>query len=423
MVPKPPSCVKYMLGVSYSGMKKNIGLILIALILIISAVFIVSKFYSRKTIVKIAPKTLTTLETAPDPAPQPLDFINQSAIEVDGGRNNKKEAPKVNPPASNKSPALTASISEPICAGALGSTFQCYEKFYTDLVGTQGIPAAFADIKIRENGNSFIKSQCHPLTHSIGHAAAGLFPDILDAFANGDSFCWSGYYHGILEEIIDTMGKEKTLANLNSICSRVPGKETYSFDYYNCVHGLGHGLMGTAGQNLFDALTMCDKLTGQWEKSSCYSGVFMENVIIDNKGGSTEYLRPGEPIYPCNAVANDYKQVCFLMQTSYMLKVTGNNFSKVFDLCSQVESPYQATCYQSLGRDASGQSSSNVEKTVATCGLGTNFEQKSNCIIGAVKDFISYYHSDVEAKKFCDAHGRDLRDICLTTAEDYYESF
>src|SRR5258708_7763614 len=141
---------------------------------------------------------------------------------------------------------------------------------------------------------------------------------------------------------------------------------------------------------------MCDNLNGTWEKSSCYSGVFMENIIIENKGGSTEYLKRDDPVYPCNSVDTSYKQICYLMQTSYMLKVSGGDISKVFSLCSQVEDPYKPTCYQSLGRDASSRSSSDAYKTKMACYLGNGYEQRSNCIIGAVKDFVSYYHSDAQ---------------------------
>lgn len=350
-----------------------------------------------------------SVENIPESDTSLVNFINQSVGEMTG-RETSEEKSK------------TSTSDFPICEGAESASFKCYEKHYTDLVLEQGIPEAFADIRVRENENSYIKSQCHPLAHVIGRAAAKVFPDILDAYSKGDSYCWSGYYHGLLEEIIDKKGKDKTLEELNTICSRVPGKDVFSFDYYNCVHGLGHGLMGAAGQNLFDALSMCDKLEGSWERSSCYSGVFMENVIIESKGGTTEYLRPSEPVYPCNAVGADYKPVCYLMQTSYMLKVSNNNFATVFDLCSKVESPYPETCYQSLGRDASGQSSSDVEKTKNTCYLGKDFDQKSNCIIGAVKDFISYYHSDTEAKKLCGALTADLQTICSETAESYYQS-
>ncbi len=300
--------------------------------------------------------------------------------------------------------------------------FSCYENYYDNLVATKGVEAAFADLKQRYIGNSYVQSQCHPLTHVIGHGAVELYPKVSEAYTHGDSFCWSGFYHGVMEGIIAKIGKKAVVSQLDNICSDIPGKDRYSFDYYNCVHGLGHGLMALTSDELFDSLTTCDNLTGAWEKSSCYGGVFMENVIVDNKNHFTKYLKPAEPLYPCNAVGASYKTSCYLMQTSYMLKVTGSDFKKVFDLCATADLGFEATCYQSLGRDASGQSVSNAEKTKATCDLGANYEQKSNCIVGAVKDFISYYHSDTQALHLCNILSSDLTQICTDTAHSYYTS-
>jgi hypothetical protein len=44
-------------------------------------------------------------------------------------------------------------------------------------------------------------------------------------------------------------------------------------------------------------------------------------------------------------------------------------------------------------------------------------------VIGAVKDFISYFHSDTQAKQLCESLAPDLRGACIGTAEDYYKSF
>ena len=111
------------------------------------------------------------------------------------------------------------------------------------------------------------------------------------------------------------------------------------------------------------------------------------------------------------------------MQTSYMLKVLSGDFLKVFALCRGADKGYENTCFQSLGRDASGRSLSNADQTKATCDLGADYNEKSNCIIGAVKDFVSYYHSDVEAKHFCSILTPDLNKICLDTIMYYYSSF
>jgi hypothetical protein len=186
---------------------------------------------------------------------------------------------------------------------------------------------------------------------------------------------------------------------------------------------MGHGVMFFNNYELFQALELCDNLKGAWEQSSCWSGVYMENVIADGFEHTTSYLKPDDPLYPCDAVSDKYKNTCYLMQTSYMLKVTGHDFKKVFELCGQAGEPYIDTCYQSLGRDASGQSLSNVDTTARICSLGKDGRQQVHCLIGAVKDFISYYHSDVQARQLCTVAPKELQKICTDTVDSYYATF
>ncbi len=285
---------------------------------------------------------------------------------------------------------------------------------------SQGLTAGFDDVKKRYETSGYVKAMCHPLSHVLGHLAVEIYPDVSEAFKYGDSFCWSGYYHGVMEAILGKVTRGQLVSQINIICSKIPGKETKNFHYFNCVHGSGHGFMAVTGNELFESLKLCDKFDGEWEQFSCYGGVYMENVMIDNRGHTTKYLNPEDLAYPCNKVDTKYKEQCFLMQTSYMLKVTNRDFAKVFEVCSSVEEPFDATCYQSLGRDASGQSSSNVERTKITCDIGKDFKQKSNCLVGAVKDFISYYHSDKQARDLCNSVDPELRPICGSTLESYY---
>lgn len=325
--------------------------------------------------------------------------------------------------ASTSSSGASALPRAPLCAGALSGDFSCYEAYYRDFVARSGIKAAFADLRARYGENAYVRSQCHPLTHVIGQSAAEKFPDVSEAFKNGDVFCWSGYYHGVMEGVIGKIGRDNIVGAMDGICAPLRAEDPYRFDHYNCVHGLGHGVMGITDSELFEALDYCGTLSDPWEEISCTGGVFMENIIIDGKNHFTKYLRLTEPLYPCNAVADRYKLSCYLMQTSYMLKVSDYDFGKVFALCRAADAGYEDTCYQSLGRDASGQSISNVKKTKDTCMLGRDFRERSNCAIGAVKDFISYYHSDTKAKEFCAAFDPDIRSVCASTVESYYTLF
>jgi hypothetical protein len=302
--------------------------------------------------------------------------------------------------------------------------FSCYEKFYQGLVADGDPKAAMVDLKTRYHQEPYVKAECHQLAHVIGRAATVKYPTVDEAYIRGDSACWSGYYHGVIEALMREIGWENiTSKTLNDICRDLARREPQSFDHYNCVHGIGHGAMYLNGNELFVALETCDQLESVWEQSSCWGGVFMENIIADNRNHFTNYLKADDPLYPCNAVKDNQKSTCYLMQTSYMLKLKDGDFKEVFALCGTVGEDYTDTCYQSLGRDASGWTISDPERTKNYCLLGPSERAKSNCIIGAVKDFISYHHSDVEAKVFCNALDSNLKSTCLETTEDYYRVF
>ncbi len=264
--------------------------------------------------------------------------------------------------------------------------------------------------------------------HVIGRASYAHYGSLAEAFAHGDQFCWSGFYHGIMEQISKDKGYDYIIKNANTICQPVAEKyQRYSFNDYNCVHGLGHGFMEILNRDLFKSLAACDSMSDNWDRSSCYGGVFMQNIMnVQGPEGydpsNYPYLKADQPMYPCTAVDDKYKEQCYLMQTSYALSIEKYDFSKVFDLCGQA-GQYADTCYQSLGRDASGQSISDVQKTDASCRLGATNEAQTNCIIGAAKDFVSYFHDDKQAYQLCGAVPDYITQTCNSTVKDYFSTF
>jgi len=305
------------------------------------------------------------------------------------------------------------------CSGKEETNFSCYDKLYTLIVNEDGIESAFAFLRKEYQNSAYAKAQCHQLTHIIGRAAAQKFSSVFETYGAGDGFCWSGYYHGVMEAVIADIGYANLDDNLNVICSDIAKERKYSFDHYNCVHGLGHGIMAVTQNELFESLEKCNILSEHWDAASCWSGAFMENIMVDNRSHFTAYLKTEDPLYPCNAVDAQYKATCYLMQTSYILKLNNQNFKETFSWCRKADEGFEDICYQSLGRDASGLSVSNAKKAKNICLLGEDFEQQSNCVIGAVKDFISYFHGDKEAKHLCSLFAEDLEQVCTTTATEY----
>ena len=319
-------------------------------------------------------------------------------------------------------PAVKTSFTY-ICDGNAESE-GCLENTYQRYTKNNGVAALFVKLKAAYKTDPAVRAYCHPLTHDIGRTAADMTKNVDAAYAEGDNFCWSGYYHGVMESIVTRIGVANLPKALPTICASIKATKPYSFYHYNCVHGLGHGIMDVTDSNLFKSLSMCDLLTDPWEQQSCYGGVFMENEMDEvNPDHHTVYFKNDQPMYPCTAVADRYKEQCYLMQTSHALRAANENFSRVFGECAAVETTYVDTCYQSLGRDASGNSTSTVSPTVSACMLGSTQDAQQNCIVGAVKDFISYYHSDRQADALCHALVPSLQSLCQTTKTQYYSTF
>lgn len=310
------------------------------------------------------------------------------------------------------------------CSGAEAQSFSCWQNHFQTETKTRSPEIAFVDLKKVYATNPYVKANCHQLTHVIGRAAALRYSSLAETYKHGDQFCWSGYYHGAVETVAQQLGPAKIISDMNAVCADFMQTERYSFNHYNCVHGMGHGLMAVDDGELFKALSDCDIYTDSWEQQSCYSGVFMENVMNEiNPGSHSSYLRADDPLYPCTAVADRYKQQCYLMQTSHALIVENYDYTKVFSVCSSVASPFDTTCFQSLGRDVSGNSSSDQARTVQLCMQGPTESAQENCFTGAVKDFISYYHNDSQGLSMCKAiPDTSLSASCTEVATDYYKT-
>lgn len=328
------------------------------------------------------------------------------------------------PSASQDSP--TASSLDSLAQTCEGDNqFKCYEKYFEAKTQNTEALAAIEDLKKVYETDSYAKAQCHQLGHVIGRAAYTKYGSLASAYTKGDGFCWSGYYHGITEQAVGDLGADRMKAEANTVCKELAEKERYSFDHYNCVHGLGHGFMTVDNFNLFNALKTCDLLKDNWDRESCYGGVFMENVMVAvRENGKSDYLRPEEPMYPCTAVETTYKQQCYLMQTSYVLQQNGYDFAKAAKLCQDLpDKDFVGTCYQSLGRDASGSTLSDLKQTKENCETALDGVGLEACMLGAVRDIVSYHHSDQQAKEFCNMFGSDLKQRCHQEVSVYYSTF
>jgi hypothetical protein len=287
----------------------------------------------------------------------------------------------------------------------------CYEQAFGNISYYQGPKAALKlfDEDIAKRGP--IESGCHRIAHYIGSAALARYHgNVSKAFAQGSPSCWSGYYHGILERSFYGVSSIKKVAQIaRGICNTAEIRRT-AWIAYQCVHGLGHGLMIYTGLDLPLALKICDGLATKWDQSSCSGGVFMEN-ITPSFGGTSPWLRKSDLVYPCDVVKERHKLYCYLMVTSRILRANGFNWAATAKICSKVERGWVATCFQSYGRDADGNSRQNPSEDLRLCRIaGSGF---SNCLYGAARDMTSNYANGKKASMLCGMAPANERERCF----------
>lgn len=292
-----------------------------------------------------------------------------------------------------------------------GGDTRCLEQAFGNLAYYEGPKAALRRFDEQMKTDTVLAANCHRTVHIIGAGALARYGDVSKAFAEGSASCWSGYYHGILERAFSGLPfRERELAEKSvDLCDDASIRRV-TWIAYQCVHGLGHGLMIYTGYNLPFALDVCDRLSTQWDQTSCHGGVFMEN-IDSSYGIKSKWLRDDDPVYPCRDVREKHKLYCYLMVTSRTLQLNGYDFDKTAATCRTVEKAWIETCFNSMGRDASGQTTQNPERVLALCSKAGD-DYWDDCIWGAARDMTATFSNGERASQLCDLLPRTMHATC-----------
>ena len=312
------------------------------------------------------------------------------------------------------------------CTFASGDTLHgCILKHFHDVAANAGTALALAEIKNDYERFPTVKHDCHRIMHAIGRAAAGGETPLPELFAEGDPFCWSGYYHGVVEGKMRGMQlSDITPEYVRHFCDAIPKTTENYFNHYNCIHGGGHAFMYVSKNEVFDSLDKCAYYLDEDDVLNCATGVFMENISArEEEGHATKYFKDDDLYYPCNAVTRkELKPICYEQQTTYFLLRSGR--ADTFEYCAHMpEAAYRNACYSGLGRNIAGEAYNDPDKTLAVCMTASTSEAKEGCIRGAVLNFISYFHSDTAARALCEKADASSREQCLTEVRDYYTLF
>jgi cytochrome c553 len=312
----------------------------------------------------------------------------------------------------NNSAALTAFHPNGQKLSDCHTDYACYKQAFGNVAYYDGPETALARLATYMRTNQEVNSGCHQIAHEIGHAGYVRYHDnAAQALANGSMTCWSGYYHGVIERAFGGVPRSKVASMARSLCTGKAINKTY-FLLYQCVHGLGHGLMIYSLNDLPYSLGVCDHLATAWDRTSCTGGVFMQNFLPGPMQiAPTKWLSKQDLLYPCDKVRDRDKLYCYLMVTSRILPVVHYDFRKAAAWCRRAETGWVATCFQSFGRDASGYSVQNPRKIVQLCHLAGSMERE--CIYGGSRDLTSNDAGPTRAIRMCLLAPTATRSYCF----------
>lgn len=277
-----------------------------------------------------------------------------------------------------------------------------YSKNYPE---TKAILNAMEVARTQDAG---IENDCHNIAHAIGRYTYKKYNNIGDAFNACDQSCHSGCYHGVMERMFYSDEELSTKAHLTykDIEKKMPGIcDASKFSnptptvIFQCLHGVGHAVLFSLDYNLEDSLKACDLLKDDYERSSCWGGVIMENVTAFDK--KKRDLKAGDNLYPCNKLDEKYKYSCYMMQTSVMFEY-GLSAGQIADECKNAE--YPNACYISLGRDMSNfVRTGDIEYVRSTCETLTDDNYRRNCLDGTIYALVDNTWDAQFAFKFCNS--------------------
>jgi hypothetical protein len=297
---------------------------------------------------------------------------------------------------------------------------KCYEDFLLDLVERDQVRLAIGALTLLGERDGYIRRFGHDFAHVIGINAWKPGKDIGKTYSQCNELFQSGCYHGVIQAVFAYQGTDS--ASVAALCQSTPEINASAWLRFQCVHGIGHGLVQTYAMNLPRALHGCDMLGNAWDSESCYGGAFME-FIVGGRGQSHHVHLPGQkadtageedhshhegmdqaakedsvwppfnarnpsdPLYPCSVLGERYQQACYQMQAGLVAEITGLDFRRIAQACDRAPERWRRWCYQGIGTYVSGVTVRVPEKGIAECSLGDR-KYQSWCFVGLVKNYV-----------------------------------
>jgi hypothetical protein len=344
------------------------------------------------------------------------------------------------------------------CRRPAGGRQACVERALTGLIDPAGIAKSMEVLDTLTAQDGEVRLNAHALAHGLGISAYRSPETLAATFAGCTPSQMSGCYHGVVQGYflsLKSAGKPVGRAELDGVCA--PHRPS-PFLFFQCAHGMGHGLMALHANDVPMALDACDEASENFIRESCYGGVFMENLVnvshphhtaeghagtqhgaaaadghaghdvqADEHAGHTmpasehaahdtaadghaghdmtgrapwKALDRSDPHYPCNAVDAKYGNACYSMQTSVMLYFNNGDIGQTARECAQAPEAFRPTCFGSLGRDITALTEQNHARSLELCGRAEG-RGELWCVQGVVQNLVNVAADPDEGLRFC----------------------
>jgi hypothetical protein len=288
-----------------------------------------------------------------------------------------------------------------------------------------GLAAALDSLEHQAKQDSIVLRAGHQLAHELGRQAFAMSNESDTVIAQCRADFASGCYHGVVEAFL-AHHRVVDMGALEQICAGAD-RSPHSGSLFECVHGVGHGVLGATGGEVAHALRDCDALSSDALRGSCHEGVFMEAItaVIAGDGHVSGHahgadavhhgaltLTPGDPYSPCRQYQGRYGEACWLFQGFLILRSVGFDAGRALRVCDQAPTGWTARCYQSVGHQLTGLFQRDDHWVIVRCRSGRP-DLGPQCAAGAVLARIAEDWSGRRARQFCNEVPEGWRDGCL----------
>jgi hypothetical protein len=365
------------------------------------------------------------------------------------------------------------------CRRAAEGRAVCIERALVSLLDQAGVSKSMEVLDTLVVMDDEVRGDAHPLAHGLGISAYRGPATLAATFASCPVSQMSGCYHGVVQGyFLDLSGQGRSIgtAELDGLCEPHRSRQ---FIFFQCGHGMGHGLMAVHGNHLPSALQACDLASNAFIRESCWGGAFMENVVNvthphHTAGGHTQTQGDGhapadahaahggadahassashgaadghaghggepamahgewkaldrdDPLYPCNVVDTKYGDACYAMQTSAVMFFNGGDVAATAQMCDGAPEAFRTRCFMSLGRDVSSYAGQDHGRSIEMCGrTGAAAEDPGVlwCMRGLVETFLNQSADPRDGIRFCAAvPGDAVKQDCYRVVGDFTQS-